>query len=154
MLPDLHTGFSRGRSGGLVFPSLSEFSTVYCDPHIQRLYPSVTLHCLKDENWIYWQDIQVILSFTFPTSALLKFPFPFHTMSVCSLFTHFCFLTVLKFCNYCFLTSLPHPCSFIIMHGALFPLKFTNLYEKHLLGSVPNRDCIICHYAVHIYHST
>ena len=32
-LHDLHTGFSRGRSGGLVFPSLSEFSTVYCDPH-------------------------------------------------------------------------------------------------------------------------
>ena len=28
-------GFSRGRSGGLVFPSLSEFSTVYCDPHSQ-----------------------------------------------------------------------------------------------------------------------
>ena len=26
-------GFSRGRSGGLVFPSLSEFSAVYCDPH-------------------------------------------------------------------------------------------------------------------------
>ena len=25
MLPDLHIGFSRGRSGGLVFPSLSEF---------------------------------------------------------------------------------------------------------------------------------
>ena len=33
LLPDLQTGFSRGRSGGLVFPSLSEFSTVYCDPH-------------------------------------------------------------------------------------------------------------------------
>ena len=31
LLPDLHTNFSRGRSGGLVFPSLSEFSTVYCD---------------------------------------------------------------------------------------------------------------------------
>ena len=29
MLPDLHIDFSRGRSGGLVFPSLSEFSTVY-----------------------------------------------------------------------------------------------------------------------------
>ena len=28
LLPDLHIGFSRGRSGGLVFPSLSEFSTV------------------------------------------------------------------------------------------------------------------------------
>ena len=35
LLPDLHIGFSRGRSGGLVFPSLSEFSTVYCDPHSQ-----------------------------------------------------------------------------------------------------------------------
>ena len=33
MLPDLDIGFSRGRSGGLVFPSLSEFSTVSCDPH-------------------------------------------------------------------------------------------------------------------------
>ena len=33
MLPGLHTNFSRDRSGGLVFPSLSEFSTVYCDPH-------------------------------------------------------------------------------------------------------------------------
>ena len=28
LLPDLHIGFSRGRSGGLVFLSLSEFSTV------------------------------------------------------------------------------------------------------------------------------
>ena len=37
LLLDLHIGFSRGRSGGLVFPSLSEFSTVYCDPHSQRL---------------------------------------------------------------------------------------------------------------------
>ena len=35
LLPDLYTDFSRGRSGGLVFPSLSEFSTVYCDPHSQ-----------------------------------------------------------------------------------------------------------------------
>ena len=33
MLPDLHTGFSRGRSCGLVFASLSEFSTVYSEPH-------------------------------------------------------------------------------------------------------------------------
>ena len=35
MLPDLHTDFSRGRSGGLVFPSLEEFSTVYCDQYSQ-----------------------------------------------------------------------------------------------------------------------
>ena len=40
MLPDLHTDFSRGRLGGLVFPSPSEFSTVYCDPHSQRLWHS------------------------------------------------------------------------------------------------------------------
>ena len=33
MLPDRHIGFSRGRSGDLVFPTLSEHSTVYCDPH-------------------------------------------------------------------------------------------------------------------------
>ena len=39
-LPDLHIGFSRGRSGGVVFPSLSEFSTVDCDPHSQRLWHS------------------------------------------------------------------------------------------------------------------
>ena len=35
LLLDLPTYFSRGRSGGLVFPSLLEFSTVYCDPHSQ-----------------------------------------------------------------------------------------------------------------------
>ena len=40
LLPDLHIGLSRGRSGGLVFPSLSEFSTVYCDTHSQRLWHS------------------------------------------------------------------------------------------------------------------
>ena len=36
LLPDLLKVFSRGRSGGLVFPSISEFSTVYCDPHSQK----------------------------------------------------------------------------------------------------------------------
>ena len=35
LLLDLHTGFSRGRSGGLVFPSLSEYSMVCCVPHSQ-----------------------------------------------------------------------------------------------------------------------
>ena len=33
LLLDLHTDFSRCRSGGLVFPSLEEFSIVCCDPH-------------------------------------------------------------------------------------------------------------------------
>ena len=35
-----YIGFSGGRSGGLVVPSLSEFSTVYCDSHSQRLWHS------------------------------------------------------------------------------------------------------------------
>ena len=33
LLPDWYTGFSRDRSNGFVFPFLSEFSTVYCDPY-------------------------------------------------------------------------------------------------------------------------
>ena len=32
----MHTDFSEGREGGLVFPSLEEFSTVCCDAHSQR----------------------------------------------------------------------------------------------------------------------
>ena len=32
-LPDLHTDFSGGRSGGMVFLSLSEFSAVCRDSH-------------------------------------------------------------------------------------------------------------------------
>ena len=36
----MHTDFSRGRSSGLVFPSHSEFFTVYCNPHSQRLWHS------------------------------------------------------------------------------------------------------------------
>ena len=35
LLPDLCIRFTRGRSDDLVFPSLSEFSTVYCDLHSQ-----------------------------------------------------------------------------------------------------------------------
>ena len=35
LLPDLHTDFSKGRSGGLIFPSPSEFSTVCGDPTVK-----------------------------------------------------------------------------------------------------------------------
>ena len=35
MFPDLHTDFPGGRSGDLVFPSLSEFSIVCCDPTVK-----------------------------------------------------------------------------------------------------------------------
>ena len=37
-LLNLHTDFSGGRSGDLVFPSLSKFSTVCCNPHSQRFW--------------------------------------------------------------------------------------------------------------------
>ena len=33
MLPDLHTDFSGGRSGDLLFLSPEEFFIVFCDPH-------------------------------------------------------------------------------------------------------------------------
>ena len=35
-----NTGISKGRPGGLVFPSLEEFSTVFYDPFSQRLWHS------------------------------------------------------------------------------------------------------------------
>ena len=57
MLLDLHADFSGGRSGGLVFPSLEEFSAVCCDPHSQRLgivnkaevYDFLELFCFFDD---------------------------------------------------------------------------------------------------------
>ena len=49
LLPNLHTGFSRGRSGGLVFPSLSEFSTVYM------------IHTVKDFGIVKKAEIDVFL---------------------------------------------------------------------------------------------
>ena len=53
LVPDLHTGFSRGRSGGLVFPSLSEFCTVYCGPHSQRLWHSQQ-RCFSGTLLLFW----------------------------------------------------------------------------------------------------
>ena len=35
MLLNLHTDFSGDMSGGLVLPSLEEFSIVYCDPQVK-----------------------------------------------------------------------------------------------------------------------
>ena len=49
MLPDLHIGFSRGRSGGLVFPSLSEFSTVF------------VIHTVKGFGIVNKAEIDVLL---------------------------------------------------------------------------------------------
>ena len=60
MLPDLHIGFSRGRSGGLVFPSLSEFSTVYSDPLYRRQgsRPSSWKRKAKKAKWLSGEALQ------------------------------------------------------------------------------------------------
>ena len=47
MLPDLQTDFSRSRSAGLVFPSLSEFSTV--------------IHTVRDFGTVNKAEIDVFL---------------------------------------------------------------------------------------------
>ena len=49
LLPDLNTGFSRGRSSGLVFPSPSEFSRV------------VVIHTVKGFGIVYKAEIDVFL---------------------------------------------------------------------------------------------
>ena len=53
MLPDLHTGFSRGRSGGLVFPSFEEFSTV------------VVIHTVKGFSIVNKAEIDVFLELSY-----------------------------------------------------------------------------------------
>ena len=72
MLPDLHRGFSRSRSGGLVFPSLSEFSTVYCDPHSPKETiqyhgnPSYAQTISTEEAEVerFYEDLQDLLELT------------------------------------------------------------------------------------------
>ena len=57
---DLHTDFSGGRSGGLVFPSLSEFSTVYCDYTVEvrnRFKGLDLIDRVPDELWNEVRDI-------------------------------------------------------------------------------------------------
>ena len=52
MLPDLHTGFLRGRSGGLVFPYLEEFSTVF------------VIHTVKSFGVVNKSEVDVFLEFS------------------------------------------------------------------------------------------
>ena len=59
LLLDLHTDFSEGRSGGLVFLSLEEFSTVYCDPHSQRLYHSQWSRCFCEFSCFLYESMNV-----------------------------------------------------------------------------------------------
>ena len=68
MLPDLHTDFSRGTSGGLVFPSLSEFSTVF------------VIHIVKAESLFltvqYWKKVILCL---INENTIILLPLFFHT---------------------------------------------------------------------------
>ena len=52
MLLDLQTGLSGGRSGGLVFPSLSEFSTFCCDPQSKAFAQS-----MKQRQMFFWNSL-------------------------------------------------------------------------------------------------
>ena len=72
MLPDLHTDFSRGRSGGLVFPSLSEFSTVYYDPH--SLFNPANGHVKKCSTLLIFRKCKskIQCDFTLVRMAIIK----------------------------------------------------------------------------------
>ena len=62
MLPDLHIGFSRCKSGALVYTSLSEFSTVYCDPHSQRfvIVNEAKIDVFLELSWFFDDPADVV----------------------------------------------------------------------------------------------
>jgi len=106
LLPDLHTNFSRGRSGGLVFPSLEEFSTV------------IVIHTIKGFGKINKAGIDVFRelscffadpenvgnlisgSSAFPKTSLNNWKFTVHVLLKPGLqnFEHY-FTSVLDECN-------------------------------------------------------
>ena len=106
MLLDLHTDFSGGRSGGLVFPSLSEFSTVCCDPHkdfgvVNKAEVDVFLElsCFFDDP----TDVGNLIfgSSAFPKSSLNIWNFTLHILLKPGLenFEHY-FARMWNECNY------------------------------------------------------
>ena len=82
----LHIGFWRGRSVGLVFPSLEEFSTVCCDPHSQRLWRSQESRSKCFSGTLTFSMIQQMLAiwslvhlpFLKSSLNIWKFTGPFH----------------------------------------------------------------------------
>jgi len=71
MLQLMHTGFSGGRSDGLVFPSLKQFSTVCCDPHSQRIWCSQYSRCFSG-NLLLFYDLSDVGNLIFDSSAFSK----------------------------------------------------------------------------------
>ena len=69
LLPDLHTDFSRGMSGGVVSPSLSEFSTVYCDPHSQTLWHSQNAGSSKKQESSRKTSLSALLTMPKPLTV-------------------------------------------------------------------------------------
>ena len=86
LLPDLHTDFSGGRSGGLVFPSLSEFSTVYVIHTVKgfgivnktEVDVFLELSCFFDDS----TDVGNLISGSsaFSKSSLYMWKFSVHTL--------------------------------------------------------------------------
>ena len=85
LLANLHTDFSRGRSGGLVFPSLSEFSTVYCDPNKGfGIANKAEIDVFLELSWFFDDPVDVgnwiSGSFAFPKTRLNIWKFTVHVM--------------------------------------------------------------------------
>ena len=78
--------FLKSRSGGLVFPSLSEFSTVYCDPHSQRLRHSQSSRsrCFSGILLFFDHSVEVgnliSASSAFSKTSLNKWKFMIHIL--------------------------------------------------------------------------
>ena len=67
-----NTDFSGGRSGGLVLPSLSEFSTIHCDPHSQRLW-----HSQESRNKMFFWNSVAFLMIQWMLAIWSLVPLPF-----------------------------------------------------------------------------
>ena len=106
MLLELHIGFSRGRSGGLVFPSLEEFSTVCCDPVKGfSVVNEAEVYVFLEFSYFFYYPVDVgnliSVSSDFSKSSLNIWKFTVHILLKPGLenFEHY-FLSLWDECNY------------------------------------------------------